>query len=136
MFIVIIGNGRAGSMLAGELSRSGHEVVVVEKVAENFKRLPVDFSGFQVEGDALEQDILKNARVDQADTVIVITGNDKVNYMVAKLAEHVFKVPKIIVRLTDHKKLHIYNDSKQIEVVSQYDLLVKGMLDSIGRIEG
>ena len=87
MFIVIVGCGRTGSLLAENLSRSGHEVVVIEHDPESFSSLPVDFSGFQIEGDAAENDILKEGKIESADLVIISTGNDQINYLVAQLAK-------------------------------------------------
>jgi len=52
MFIVIIGCGRTGSRLAGHLSSAGHDLVVVDQNEETFQDLPVEFSGFEITGNA------------------------------------------------------------------------------------
>ncbi|ADO77529.1 potassium channel family protein [Halanaerobium praevalens] len=131
MFIVIIGCGRTGSLLAGNLSRSGHEVVVIENNAESFSLLPVDFSGFQIEGDAAENDILKEGKIESADLVIVSTGNDQINYLVSQMAKINFDVPRIMVRTIDPAVEKMYKNENKVESFSQISLLADNMISKI-----
>ncbi len=64
MFIVIIGCGRTGSRLAGHLSSAGHDLVVVDQNEETFQDLPVEFSGFEITGNALVHNTLEEARLE------------------------------------------------------------------------
>lgn len=132
MFIVIIGCGRTGSLLAGELSRSGHEVVIIENNPHSFSSLPVDFSGFKIEGDAAENDVLKEGKIESADLLIVSTGNDQINYLVAQLARVNFDVPRILVRNIDPAVEKMYEKEERFEVFSQISLLAENMIDKIG----
>jgi trk system potassium uptake protein TrkA len=133
MFIVIVGCGRTGSLLAGNLSRSGHEVVVIENDPESFALLPVDFSGFQIEGDAAENDILKEGKIESADLVIISTGNDQINYLVAQMAKVNFDVPRIMVRTIDPAVEKMYEKEKRVESFSQISLLAENMISKIER---
>ena len=133
MFIVIIGCGRTGSLLAGNLSRSGHEVVVIEHDPESFALLPVDFSGFQIEGDAAENDILKEGKIESADLVIVSTGNDQINYLVSQMAKLNFDVPRIMVRTIDPAVEKMYEKDERVEIFSQISLLAENMINKIER---
>ena len=45
MHIVILGCGRVGSLLAGELDNQGHSVAVVDQDAKAFRKLGSDFGG-------------------------------------------------------------------------------------------
>jgi len=133
MFIVIVGCGRTGSLLAGNLSRSGHEVVVIENNPESFAMLPVDFSGFQIEGDAAENDVLREGKIESADLVIISTGNDQINYLVSQMAKLNFDVPRIMVRTIDPAVEKMYEKDERVEIFSQISLLAENMINKIER---
>lgn len=131
MFVVIIGSGRTGSKLAGYLSRENHEVVIVDKDSKQFSKLPVEYSGFTVEGDALEHSVLENARMGKAEIAVVTTGSDKVNYMVAQMARELFSISRILVRIVDPDKEALFNDIEGVETYSPLKLLVKKFVERI-----
>ena len=133
MYVVVIGCGRTGSKLAGLLSERGHDVVIIDKDAEQFTKLPITFSGFKVEGDAFEQEILKSAKVEQADKVVITTGSDKVNYMVTQLARFIFKVPEVLVRVIDPEKVKLFEKDPAVMTLSPLSLLVD---EFASRVEG
>jgi trk system potassium uptake protein TrkA len=82
-YIIIVGCGRLGSMLANQLSSLGSSVVVIDREETAFGYLSTEFSGFLVTGDAAELDVLRRARIDRADCLLAITQHDNVNLMVA-----------------------------------------------------
>lgn len=136
MFIVIIGCGRTGSQLADLLSQEGHEVVIVDKNNKKFKNLNVNFSGFTVEGDGMEHEVLKKARIDQAEVVVITTGNDNINYMLAQLSREIFEVPQVLVRVKDPDKAEMFQEISSVATLSQINLLVDAFSNKIKRIEG
>ncbi len=136
MYIVIIGCGRTGSNLAGLLSQKGHDVVVLDKDTYSFNKLPVEYSGFKVEGDTLEHDVLKNAKINTADIIVVTTGDDRINYMVTQMAREIFKVPKVMVRIVDPENTYMFEDLASVETFSPINLLVDSFIKKIERIEG
>ncbi|ADQ14494.1 potassium channel family protein [Halanaerobium hydrogeniformans] len=131
MFIVIVGCGRTGSLLAGKLSRSGNEVVVIEKNQTSFSNLPVDFSGFEIEGDAAERDVLIEGKIESADLLIVSTGDDQINYLVSQMARVNFDVPRIMVRTIDPAVEKMYENEDRFEIFSQISLLAENMINKI-----
>lgn len=110
LFIIVVGCGRVGAYLAGMLSRQGHSIVAVDARAEAFDELPPEYSGFRVEGSGTELGVLKQAKMDKADLVIATTREDNVNLMVALVARHIFKVPRVIARVYDPKREQIYQE--------------------------
>ncbi|MGM0411320.1 MAG: potassium channel family protein [Bacillota bacterium] len=136
MYIVIIGSGRTGSKLASVLSKNGHEVVVIDKNDNKFSKLSVEFSGFTVEGDALEYEILRKAKLDKADIAVVTTDNDKVNYMLAHMARDIFNVNKTLVRVIDPKREKMLVDVDNVETFSPISLLVEAFENKIKKVEG
>jgi len=107
-YIVIVGCGRLGSLLANQLSRIGNSVVVIDKDESTFNDLSPDFSGFRLEGDATEIAVLKEARLKRADILIATTHEDNVNLMVAQVAQKVFGVPHVLARVFDPKREEVY----------------------------
>jgi len=110
IFIVIIGCGRLGSYLANRLSSEGHSVVVIDINEAAFDALSLEYSGFRVEGDATEFDVLKQAKTDKADMVIAATREDNVNLMVAQVAKNLFQVPKVMARVFEPRREEIYRN--------------------------
>lgn len=136
MYIVIIGCGRTGSQLAGILSGKGHDVVVVDKNKENFNDLSTEFSGFTVEGDGLEYDVLENAGIDKADILLLTTGDDNTNYMITQIGRQIYDVSSILVRIVEPTKEKMYRDISRVEILSPVSLLVDTFINKIERIEG
>lgn len=108
LFIVIVGCGRLGSHLANQLSRSGHGVVVIDVDEHAFGNLSPEYSGFRVEGDAIELAVLKQAKVNKADMVISTTQKDNVNLMVAQVAKTEFGVSRVLARVFEPRREAIY----------------------------
>lgn len=107
---VIIGCGRLGSYIANSLSPAGHDVVVVDNREEAFEALSSEFSGFSIEGDATEFDVLKQAHTDRADFFVSATASDDVNLMAAQIAKKVFGVARAIARIHNTEKHSLCRD--------------------------
>jgi len=107
-YIVVVGCGRLGSMLANQLSTLGSNVVVIDRDEAAFKNLSIEFSGFQVLGDAVELSVLRRAKIDKADCFLAVTRHDNVNVMVAQVAKTVYGVPKVMARVFDPQREQVY----------------------------
>lgn len=116
-YIIIVGCGRLGALLANQLSRAGHSLVVIDRRQESFAQLSPDFSGFQLHNDAAELEALRLAKIDRADCLLATTDNDNLNLMVAQIARFVFNVPTVIARAYDPAYESIYHELG-IEIVS------------------
>lgn len=108
LYIVIVGCGRLGSILANGLSRAGHSVVVIDQNGATFEDLSADFSGFRVEGDATRVEVLKEAKLNRADVFIATTHEDNVNLMAAQVARKIFNVPHVLARVFDPRREEVY----------------------------
>ncbi|MDX1600129.1 MAG: TrkA family potassium uptake protein [Anaerolineales bacterium] len=113
LYVVIVGCGRLGRLLANGLSEIGHQVVVVDRDASRFARLSTEFSGFTVEGDAVELSVLRQAGIEDADCLFATTNLDNVNLMVTQVARNIFGVQSVIARVFDPAHAEIY---RQFEV--------------------
>jgi trk system potassium uptake protein TrkA len=107
-YILVVGCGRLGAHVAGQLSRLGHSVVVVDADEASFGSLSHEFSGFRLEGDATELAVLRQAKAERADRLIAVTSDDNVNLAVAQTAKVVFRVPHVVARVSDPQREEIF----------------------------
>jgi trk system potassium uptake protein len=98
MKVIVVGCGRFGVELAYRLHERGDQVAVLDVAPEAFNHLPANFRGRQIEGDALNQDVLQRAGIQEADAVAVVTNSDVVNLVVGRIAQEVYRVPIVIAR--------------------------------------
>lgn len=127
-YVVIIGCGRLGSLLATELSSHGHEVVIIDRDADAFERLSVEFSGFSVVGDASEQAVLKQADIQKADFLFSVTSEDNINLMVAQIAKRIFDIDHVIARIEDPARKAVYREFG-IDTISPTQLTADAFLN-------
>jgi len=110
MRYLIVGCGRVGSTLAKRLVRAGHDVTVVDENPAAFKRLGRNFSGNMVLGTGIDVDVLMRAGADRADGFAAVTQGDNRNIMAALIAQQHFKIKKVVARIYDPERSHMYRD--------------------------
>jgi len=101
MNIIIVGCGRVGAELAYRLYQKGNRVTVIDQTAAAFGKLHPDFRGHTVEGEALNEEVLQRAGIDNADGLAAVTNSDALNAVVAHLARTVYHVPNVVARNYD-----------------------------------
>ncbi|MCM8804774.1 MAG: TrkA family potassium uptake protein [Candidatus Omnitrophica bacterium] len=102
MYMIIVGCGKIGSYLAKLLDKE-NDVVVIDKDEKSFEKLQ-NFNGVIKLGDALDIDVLKEAGIEKADAIFVITSNDNANIVIGQVSKKMFNVPKVIIRISDPNK--------------------------------
>jgi trk system potassium uptake protein TrkA len=109
MKVVIMGCGRVGARLATLLAEEGHNVTVLDTDAYSFRRLPPDFNGTALLGNGIDEEALKRAGIEEADTFVAVTQGDNRNVMASQIAKHIFNVPKVICRIYDPLRQELYS---------------------------
>jgi len=109
MYIVMIGCGRLGSMLARELSDEGHDVAIIDSLQDNLDRLGSGFNGNRIKGVEIDNDTLLDAGIDNADVFLAMTSDDNTNIMASQIAKDIFRVPRVIARIFDPSREFIYS---------------------------
>jgi len=117
MYVIVVGCGRVGGQLATLLSTEGHNVVVIDKDPAAFRRLGKAFNGVTLIGNGYELDVLRGAGVEKADVLCSLTNGDNTNIMTSQVAKKIFRVPRVIARVYDSARAHIY-ESLGLEVLS------------------
>jgi trk system potassium uptake protein TrkA len=109
--VVILGCGRVGARLATTLAAEGHDVSIIDRNRDAFHRfLDGDFPGQAIVGIGIDEDVLRRAGIEQADVFVAATNLDNVNVMASQIAQHVFKVPRVIARLYDPNREEVYQE--------------------------
>ncbi len=102
--VIIAGCGRLGASLAGSLSEQGNNLIVIDKDKDSFRRLPLNFSGFELEGDATDYNTLLSAGINHTDILVAATDDDNANCMIAQIGSRICGIDKVFTRLHDTSK--------------------------------
>lgn len=101
MRVVIVGAGAIGRELAENLiRRGGNEVVLIDADEKRAEQLASELDALVLHGDGTNPELLKKARLSEADALIATTGSDAINTVIAMLG-HRMGVQDIIVKLND-----------------------------------
>jgi trk system potassium uptake protein TrkA len=120
-----------GSLVAASLSRQGKSVIVIDSSESSFNHLSNDFSGFKIAGDATQVEILKQAKIAQAQLLLVLTGNDSINLSVAQVGMRFFNVPQAIARVSDPGREDLFK-KLGVKTICPVNLGVNALLRMIG----
>jgi trk system potassium uptake protein TrkA len=107
--VVIMGCGRTGASVAARLSSEGHTVNVIDTQEASFRRLPASFKGRLIVGSGMDQRILEDAGLRQADAFMALAQGDNRNVFAAQIAMHIFGVKNAVVRLNDPFRSEIFS---------------------------
>lgn len=130
MYVIIVGCGRVGSELAKLLSGEGHNVVVIDKSQASFDRLGGTFNGLTLTGNGFDLELLKHAGIEKADAFCAVTNGDNTNLISAQVAKKIFKVPKVLARVYDPQRAHIYA-ALGLDIISGTILFASMLRDKI-----
>jgi len=108
VYVVIMGCGRVGSSLVAGLERLGHEVAVIDKDPQAFRRLGADFRGRQVVGQGYHREVLVEAGVERASAFAAVSSGDNSNIISARVARETFGVGRVVARIYDEKRAAVY----------------------------
>ncbi|MFC2022762.1 potassium channel family protein [Chloroflexota bacterium] len=110
MYIIIVGGGKVGYHLAKALLDQGHEVLVMEKRAEECEFICSQLGSVCMQGDGCEVTTLVEAGTGRADMLIAATGDDEDNLVACQVAKHKFKVPRTIARIYDPRNEVVFKN--------------------------
>ena len=134
MKIIIMGCGRVGGQLAGDLSREGHDVTIMDVAPGAFRWLPPDYQGRRILGNGIDQDHLRRAGIEGADAFVAVTQGDNRNVMAAQIAKHIFRVPRVVCRIYDPKRQELYR-TLGLETISPTILGAQALREALERVE-
>ncbi len=99
MKIIILGAGRVGGALAGNLSHEANDITVIDTDENSLRELRDRYDIGVVSGHASHPDVLLQAGIEDADILIAVTGIDEINMVACQIAHSLFRTPTKIARI-------------------------------------
>jgi len=132
MKIIVIGYGRAGSQFVKKIDTQAHEVVIIDKESGVLGRADVPKGVRVFIGNAIDEDLLREAGAESADVILALTRDENTNLMIAQIARVVFNVPKVIAIVYDPQREASFHEAG-IETLA---IAVAGAELLAARVEG
>lgn len=108
MHVIVVGCGRVGVAVAKQLVDDGHDVVVIDKRSDTFRRLGDDFPGRTMVGIGFDRDTLTEAGITADSAVMAVTSGDNSNILIARVARETFGVRRVVARIYDPARALVY----------------------------
>ena len=127
---LIIGGGNIGFNLAKNLesSRESARIKIIEKNKERAEYIANELNNsLVINGNGLEEDVLKEANIDESETVLALTNDDENNMMACVLAEKT-GLKKRTIAIVNKTNYNLLQDSLNI------DDLVDPRMTTVSRI--
>ncbi|WP_297063030.1 TrkA family potassium uptake protein [Thermococcus sp.] len=115
MYVIIMGAGRVGYLVAKMLEEDGHDVTIIEMNRERAKELSMQINGLVIEGDATDPKTLEEANIKQADAFAALTGKDDANLLACILAKNLNPNVKTSLRISNPKNRRIFEEVKDLK---------------------
>ncbi|NJE54511.1 TrkA family potassium uptake protein [Thermococcus sp. 21S9] len=110
MYVIIMGAGRVGYLVAKMLEEDGHDVTIIEMNRDRAKELSMQINGLVIEGDATDPKTLEEANIKQADAFAALTGKDDANLLACILAKNLNPNVKTSLRISNPKNRRIFEE--------------------------
>lgn len=87
MKIIIIGCGKVGVALAGQLAQEEHDVVLIDESAARIQSIAEEIDAIKLVGNGASIAVQTEAGVESADIMIAVTGSDELNLLCCVIAK-------------------------------------------------
>lgn len=87
MKIVVVGNGKVGHTLVEQLSKEGHDIVVIDSSTEALEEMESSFDVLGILGNGANYLVQMEAGVEVADLLIAVTSADEINMLCCLIAK-------------------------------------------------
>jgi trk system potassium uptake protein len=101
VFVLIVGAGKVGLNVGISLGKLGHEYMLLEQRRSRYDLIRTELDENLLFGDGTEMWVLEKAGIQRADLVVAVTGDDEDNLVIAQLAKHEYRVPKVVARVNN-----------------------------------
>lgn len=87
MRILVVGDGKVGHTVAEQLTREGHDVVIIDKNEDVLQRCEDTLDVLCIRGNGANARTLLDAGVEKADFVVAATASDETNMLCCLIAK-------------------------------------------------
>jgi trk system potassium uptake protein len=136
--LIVIGCGRVGSTIAKRFAAEGWDVTAVDENESALSRLGENWTGGFVRGHGMDNAVLREAGIEDADAVVVSTDGDNTNLVIGQVAQKRFAVKTVLVRLLDPARAQFYAERGLPTVcptITAIDALTDSVLETAARVE-
>ena len=109
MKLIVIGCGRVGSTIAKRFASEGWDVTAIDEKESALSRLGEDWTGGFIVGHGMDNAVLREAGIEEADSVVVSTDGDNTNLVIGQVAQKRFGIECTVVRILDPARAEFYN---------------------------
>jgi len=132
MYLIVVGAGDIGTPLIEIATRSGNEVVVIERDGKKADLIASEYDCLVLNADATVRETLADAGADRADAVISTTDQDATNVMVCLLAKE-FDVPNILSVVHNPEHMSLFRQIGVNTMENPQQLIAEHLYRSVAR---
>ena len=110
MKLIVIGCGRVGSTVAKRFASEGWDVTAIDEKESALARLGEDWTGGFIVGHGMDNAVLREAGIEDADSVVVATDGDNTNPVIGQVAQKRFGIECTVVRILDPARADFYRE--------------------------
>jgi trk/ktr system potassium uptake protein len=108
--LIVIGCGRVGSTVAKRFAAEGWDVTAIDEQESALNRLGEDWTGGFIVGHGMDAAVLREAGIEDADSVVVSTDGDNTNLVIGQVAQKRFGIDCTVVRILDPARADFYRE--------------------------
>ena len=108
MKVVIFGCGRTGSTLGLQLAAKGHAVTIIEQNPAAVRRLGNEHNCRVIIGSGLDDEVLEQAGIHEADVFFALTRGDNTNLMSGQIVKLKYNLPQVCIKVADPLRAEAY----------------------------
>lgn len=103
--IIIVGCGKVGKTLIEQLSREGHDIIIIDHDSAKIEEITNMYDIMGITGNGASYSVQKEAGIEEADLIIAVTDSDELNLLTCTIAKQVGNCAAIArVRTPDYSK--------------------------------
>lgn len=87
MNIIVVGCGKVGYTLVEQLSREGHDIMVIDENPDSVNKVKEELDVIGTVGNGVSYQILIDAGISETDLLIAVTGSDEQNLLCCLIAK-------------------------------------------------
>ena len=134
MKLIVIGCGRVGSTIAKRFASEGWDVTAIDEKESALSRLGEDWTGGFVVGHGMDTAVLREAGIEEADSVVVATDGDNTNLVIGQVAQKRFANQCVVVRVLDPARAAFYQE-RGLRTVSPTSTAIDTLADAVRSCE-
>ena len=95
--IIIVGCGKVGTTLVEQLSKEGHDIIIIDKNAKKVQEIANMYDIMGIVGNGASYSVQMDAGIEETDLIISVTESDELNLqsrlvIVRQLPEYVHRI--------------------------------------------